>query len=110
MGGLIWLFEFLRLGGLKLAPFFAGILVALLQCVRDDEEAAIRAQANKTKEELYALIGELSVCETESESEDGDGDGHGGEHNELAYEVLDILRGACKSDFVRTKLAALDLI
>ncbi len=117
--GLIWLYEFLKLGQFKLSIFFPHILVALLQCVRDDEEENIRQQANKTKHELYELIKSYpTYCDKNGR---GAADGHhhkGGGKSEAAdysqdlmvYELLEILRGACKSDYVQTKIAALNLI
>ena len=107
--GLIWLYEFLKLGQFKLSIFFPNILVSLLQCVRDDEEENIRLQANKTNNELYELIKSYN-------NHKGIDDNNKKKSDEnlskdlMVYELLEILRGACKSDYVKTKIAALNFI
>eukprot|EP01083_Nonionella_stella_P017611 49257_1 len=101
--GLIWLFEFLKLGQFKLSIFFPNILVSLLQCVRDDEEENIRAQATKTSHELYELIIKYPTYKNEGTVDDINKD-------LMVYELLEILRNACGADYVKTKIAALNFI
>lgn len=95
--GLIWLNEFLKLGQFKLCSYFSNILIALLQCIHE-ENAEITQHAYKTNEELYALIKRFPSLNCDL-------------HELHTYQLLQILIGACKSSvYVKTRIAALNFI
>ncbi|RVW89305.1 Protein VAC14-like [Vitis vinifera] len=49
-----WIYEFVKLGGDQLVPYYADILGAILPCISDKEEK-IRVVARETNEELRAI-------------------------------------------------------
>ncbi|KAL8142084.1 hypothetical protein V2J09_015116 [Rumex salicifolius] len=54
-----WIYEFVKLGGDQLVPYYADILGAILPCISDKEEK-IRVVAQETNEELRAIEANLS--------------------------------------------------
>jgi len=82
-----WLSEFINLGGDSLQPFYASVLGAISACI-SDSEVEIRQVAEKTNDELLALV-KRSPKEFELNP------------------LLQTIMGELQSSYVPTKIAAL---